>query len=382
MSRLKLLIVLLFVVNCSFSQNVDYARKVVDTLTSSAFWGRGYTKNGMQKTADYLSGQFRSFNLSPLNNENYYQPFTMSVNTFPGKMELIIDGKQLEPGVDFIVSPESKGIRGKGTLIQQDSITYVDHDNRVIITLKDKLTWSVAAQPVDFTSILINKNSLSTVPNKIQVNIESKVDANFIANNIASYVKGSEHPDSFIVFTAHYDHLGGMGSETYFPGANDNASGISLLLGLAKYYATHPQPYSIAFICFAAEEAGLVGSKFFVENPLFPLSKIRFLTNVDLVGTGVDGITVVNATEFKKEFDLLNEINSSNNYLAKINARGKAANSDHYWFTENGVPAFFIYTTGGIAAYHDVFDKAATLPLTEYSDLFKLIVDFNSRLMK
>jgi Zn-dependent M28 family amino/carboxypeptidase len=87
-----------------------------------------------------------------------------------------------------------------------------------------------------------------------------------------------------------------MGEDTYFPGANDNASGISLLMNLAKYYAANPQEYSIGFICFAGEEAGLVGSHYFTENPLVSLKKVRFLLNTDLAGTGEEGITVVNVT--------------------------------------------------------------------------------------
>jgi hypothetical protein len=67
--------------------------------------------------------------------------------------------------------------------------------------------------------------------------------------------------------------------------------------------------------------------------------------------------------------------------LAAVNVRGKAANSDHYFFTEKGVPAFFFYTLGGIKAYHDIFDKPETLPLNEHEDLFKLIIAFNSKLM-
>ncbi len=58
-----------------------------------------------------------------------------------------------------------------------------------------------------------------------------------------------------------------------------------------------------------------------------------------------------------------------------------AANSDHYHFTEAGVPAFFFYTMGGIKAYHDVFDKAETLPLNEHEDLFRLVLKFNEKLM-
>ncbi|MCY1522427.1 Peptidase family M28 [compost metagenome] len=194
-------------------------------------------------------------------------------------------------------------------------------------------------------------------------------------------VRGTKHPDSIILITAHYDHLGGMGKSTYFPGANDNASGVSFLLSMARYYAKNPQPYTIAFICFAAEEAGLIGSRYFTENPLLPLAHIRFLINLDLVGTGEQGATVVNATSFPAEFDRLTRINDKEKLLVKINQRGKAANSDHYFFSEKGVPAFFIYTQGGISAYHDVNDRAKTLPFTVYENLFKLLLFFNRSLM-
>ena len=77
----------------------------------------------------------------------------------------------------------------------------------------------------------------------------------------------------------------------------------------------------------------------------------------------------------------MNKINDENKYLIKINPRGKAANSDHYFFTEKGVPAFFFYTLGGIKAYHDVFDKASTLPLNEQDNLDSLLIKFNEGLM-
>jgi len=229
--------------------------------------------------------------------------------------------------------------------------------------------------------INVDKKSITGIPATFKVNIENKFLKNFKADNVCGIVKGTVKPDSMIFITAHYDHLGGMGKDTYFPGANDNASGVSLLLNLAHYYAKHPQPYTIAFICFAGEEAGLIGSKYFTDHPLVPLKNIRFLINTDLAGTGEEGITVVNATEFPKEFAMMNAVNDENKLLVKINPRGKAANSDHYFFTEKGVPSFFFYTLGGIKAYHDVFDKAETLPMNEHEDLFKLLIKFNDKLM-
>lgn len=381
---MKKLFFILFIISThsSFSQGVNFARKLVDTLTSPYFWGRGYTKDGMGKSADFIAKQFTLYGLKPIANGSFLQSFSYNVNTFPGQMRLTLNGKNLVPGKDFIVSPESRGFHGKGNLQQQDSTHYNDRNNRIIISLEDKLTWSVAGEPADYTTIEVDKKILVETPTTINADIDNKPVQNFRAANVCGWASGTVKPDSVIVISAHYDHLGGMGKDTYFPGANDNASGISLLLGLAKYYAAHPQPYTIAFICFAGEEAGLKGSSYFTQNPLIPLKNIRFLLNLDLEGTGDEGVTVVNAAVFPKEFSYLNEVNNAGKYLVKINARGKAANSDHYWFTEKGVPAFFMYTLGGIKAYHDIFDKASTLPLTEYEDLFKLIVEFNEKLMK
>ena len=380
--KLKLSLLFVLFVNAASAQDSVFARRIVDTLTSPYFWGRGYTNDGMGKAARFIAAEFKSYGLQPMGGNNYRQEFTFNANSFPGKMELSLNGAALTPGKDFIVSPESKGIKAKGNLLQKDSVTFVDEQNRIVITLKNKLTWSVAQEVADYTGIEVDKKAVNTIPATLSANIENKLISNFKAANICGVVKGTARPDTVIMFTAHYDHLGGMGSGTYFPGANDNASGISMLLGLAKYYAAHPQPYTMAFMCFAGEEAGILGSKYFTENPLLPLNTIKFLINTDLAGTGGEGITVVNASVYPKQFEILKQVNAKGNYLTKIYSRGKVANSDHYWFTEKGVPAFFIYTMGGIKAYHDVFDISKTLPLNEYNDLFKLITGFNTEIMK
>lgn len=376
---LTLPIILLFLP--ATAQDLSTAKKMVDTLSSPYFWGRGYTSDGLKRAEKFLANEFKTYGLKPLGSPDYIQGFSYPANTFPGKMEVIVNDKKLVPGRDFIISPDSKGVKGKGSLFQQDSTHFINADNAILVSLENKLTWSVSTKVSDYTAVLIDKASLQERPSSVKVNIENKLIPDFKTSNVIGIVKGTEKPDSIIMITAHYDHLGGLGSDTYFPGANDNASGISLLLDLAKHCAANPQPYSIVFICFSGEEAGLIGSKYFTENPLVPLNKIRFLINIDLAGTGDDGIAVVNASVFPKDFDKLKNINQSKNYFGYIKSRGKAANSDHYWFTEKGVPSFFIYTLGGIKAYHDVFDQSKTLPFTEYNDLFLLIVQFNQSLM-
>lgn len=380
--KFKLTLLLLLSIQTLFAQDSLYARRVVDTLTSPYFWGRGYTKDGVGKAARFITNEFKSFGLKSLDGKDFLQPFSYDANTFPGKMKVTINGIDLKPGRDFIVSPESKGVKGGGNLQKVDSISYLNRDNRIIVMMQDKLTWSVEQKAADYTGILVDKKALTQPLATVNVDIENKFIAGFKTGNVCAFVRGTAKPDSFLVITAHYDHLGGMGADTYFPGANDNASGVSQLLSLAKYYAAHPQRYSIAFLCFSGEEAGLLGSMYFAEHPLVPLTNIRFLINLDLEGTGEEGITVVNATIFPREFDLMKQANATGRYLVKVYSRGKAPNSDHYPFTEKGVPAFYLYTMGGIKAYHDVFDISKTLPLNEYNHLFKLLVDFNAGLMK
>lgn len=381
MKRLFTLLLLIFNLSVS-AQDLVSARKIIDTLTSVTFWGRGYTKGGMQKAATYIAEEFKRAGLQPMAGEHYQQDFSYPVNTFPAKMEVSINGQKLFPGKDFIIAPSSSGLKVKTELEQLDSITFISRENRLMILKQDKLTWGAAQQAEDFTVVQLDKKAMTELPEVIDLQVENDFIPEFKASNLCGMVKGTLHPDSVLLFTAHYDHLGGMGENTYFPGANDNASGVALLLSLAKYYAAHPQPYSIAFICFAGEEAGLLGSAYFTEHPLIPLAHIRFLLNVDMVGTGEKGITVVNSTLHPKEFAVLNRLNAKYKYLPAINPRGPAANSDHYNFTQKGVPAFFIYTQGGINAYHDVFDRAATLPLTKFKQLYRLFIGFNARLMR
>ena len=363
----------------SFSQDTTYARQVIKRLTSKELFGRGYVNDGVNKTATYLSNELKSIGTLKFG-KSYSQQYQFPVNTFPGTMSIVLDGKTLVPGKDFLIEPSAKTTKIGLQLFKADSVTYEATDGRrpypLKIKLKKKLTYTVASEVADNITIELLKDSFPNELKNIDVIFENKFISNFKCQNLCSYIKGKIQPDSFIVFTAHYDHLGAMGKDTFFPGANDNASGVSMLLNLAKYYKAHPANYSIAFIFFSGEEAGLLGSKYYSEHPIFPLSKIKFLVNLDLLGTGDDGIMVVNASIFKNQFDKLNKINNIKNYVKQIKQRGKAANSDHYWFTEKGVPSFFIYTMGGISAYHDIYDIEKTLPLTDYIDVCKLFIEF------
>jgi aminopeptidase YwaD len=407
------------------SQDLVYAKEVVKTLASDEMKGRGYVDTGDKKAATYIAKEFEKAGLKKFG-KNYFQNFSTPVNSYPGKMELSVNGKTLKPGEDFLVDAGSPGISGSFDAVQlsadellkddvwankaksaagkvlvidtyqkekydkdqlkkiTDIIGYLQYssDNpakATIILTNDKLTWSGSTTLSRNASFLVKKSVVNSAVEKVQFNIENKFYKNYESQNVIGFIEGSKK-DSLIVFTAHYDHLGMMGNSTIFPGANDNASGIAFLLNLMKYYCKNPPKYTTVFMAFAGEEIGLVGSKYFTEHPIFPLKKIKFLMNFDLAGTGDDGIQVVNGKVYQSKFDVLTKLNSEGSLLKQVKIRGEACNSDHCMFHTKGVPCFFIYTLGGIQAYHDIYDKAETLPFTEFEDYFKLITKFVAQL--
>ena len=426
----------------SQAQDIARARHTIETLASEKMHGRGYVRGGEHQAAAYLRGSFRQLGLQPLA-PDYTQPFTLNINTFPGKLSAELHSaisspllkagfkESLKVGTDFILAPNSAG------LVQSKSFTCVRYDSVLlaqaakqlpvekegknghncllltqkqanelakteagqqwlstfgaIATIVPKLTASLADNQAQQPRIELLPNAAlpavaESVANmhpvvlgpQLKLQIDAKLERNYQTQNLAAVIRGSTQPDSFLVVSAHYDHLGMMGRDTYFPGANDNASGVALLLELAAHYAQpqHRPAYSVAFLLFGAEEAGLIGSSYFVAHPLIPLKSIRFLVNLDLLGTGEQGATVVNGKVFEPAYRQLLALNEMHHYVPQLGARGRAANSDHFPFSEAGVPAFFIYTRGGSMAYHDVNDQPAALSLAGFAGAFGLVRDF------
>ena len=154
-----------------------------------------------------------------------------------------------------------------------------------------------------------------------------------------------------------------------------------MVLDLAAYYAKHQPQYTMVFMLFFGEEAGLLGSSYYVEHPLFPLNQIVMGVNLDMVGTGDEGITGVNWEEedYADVWKLFSSINGENKYFDPIKQRKAAANSDHYSFNRKDVRFVFIYTMGPGTYYHNVKDKYETLSFKGYGSLFGLLTKFVER---
>lgn len=404
----------LFLIGISNAQHSSYAKEMIDSLCAPRYHGRGYVFQGDVKAASFIERQCKAKGLKTFG-DSYTQNFTLGVNTFPGEMSVTFNGELLQTGVDYQVNPGSQKINSsykafylKPSMMKsqekllktaskkkvQNRIVVIDEtsDNAIIeeftkginqnplnakgyVLLKDKkLTWWVSRRTYNTTILDVSKEKLDKKIKTIDISIDQEWVSDYQSQNVIAFIPGQV--DSMVVFSAHFDHLGRMGKDTYIAGASDNASGSAMLLDLADYYIEYPPKYTTVFIWFAGEEAGLVGSKHYVEHPAFPLEKIKFLLNLDLMADAKKGITAVNGNIFNEAFGRLRAINDQKNLLDQVKARGAAANSDHYPFYEKGVPCFFIYTEGDYKHYHDINDVPENIPLTNYDQVFELITSF------
>ena len=302
------------------AQDPALYKRVVKELSSARYQGRGYARGGANKAGKFLRKEFARVGAD----EVICQPFTLDINTFPGRMKMSVDGKEMIPGVDFTMREYSPGIKGTFPLYYIDTLHY-DSDRifRDLDLPENKDAFVVCdfmfsykhrddfkrlqthggapnagilfkwEEPLKFYKAygekVIDKPiawvgySFPDDAGSISANIENRFLDDYGCFNVIAKVEGHRH-DSCYVFTAHYDHLGNLGRKVYYAGANDNASGTAAIVTLAAYYAENRPEYDMYFIAFSGEDANLRGSGWYVDHPVVPLERIKYLFNIDMIG--------------------------------------------------------------------------------------------------
>tara|TARA_B100001287_G_scaffold19908_1_gene14692 strand:- start:322 stop:1611 length:1290 start_codon:yes stop_codon:yes gene_type:complete len=429
MNKLASILCLLLLFQINAQGDFDY-KKFTNVMCTPEFHGRGYVGGGDSIAAAYIAKNYAMMGITPVSN-NYYQPFSLSVNTFPDSCGIFFSGQKLIPGQDFIVTASSSGtctnppcrptlfyskfVSGEEFLksittgdikefkLKENDILIVKNLNYsldssrkisylisqyaqfkpVIELVNKKFTWSVSSMVNGSTHLQVQASALfnQTDGIEISINIRNQFLKAHKARNVIGVIESRKKAKSTIMLTAHYDHLGRLGSETFFPGGNDNASGVAMMLSVAEKFKIKPlKNTQLMIVAFAGEEIGLLGSKYLSEHPIIPLDNIKFQLNMDIMGSGEKGITAVNGRIFKKEFKKLQKLNKKMAAVLTVKARGKAANSDHHHFTEKGVPGFFIYTMGNNQNYHDVYDTYEALSFSSFEGLSSLFEKFIRKL--
>lgn len=198
--------------------------------------------------------------------------------------------------------------------------------------------------------------------------------------NVLGYLEGTDKKDELLVIGGHYDHDGKDSKGNIFFGADDNASGTTAVLELARTFASAKAAgkgprRSILFITYAAEEKGLLGSKFYTDNPIFPLSSTVACINIDMIGRvddkhlhgNHDYIHAIGSDKLSSELYQINK--NENDRHTKLEIDYMYDNpkdpmrlyyrSDHYNFAKKGIPSIF-YFSGLHPDYHtpaDTYDK-------------------------
>lgn len=211
---------------------------------------------------------------------------------------------------------------------------------------KDYAALKAAATRADFKAVPLGVRATVTVSNAIR---RSK------SANVIGVRRGSTRPDEFVIYLAHWDHLGrspGGSGDTIFNGAVDNATGVAGLLTLAQAFRrAKPAPErSVVFLAVTAEESGLLGSAYYAEHPIVPLERTAAVINMDSLYPGgvTREISVVGHGSSELE-DYLREAAAKHGRVIEPEPtpeRGYFYRSDHFNLAKKGVPA--LYTKLGI----------------------------------
>jgi hypothetical protein len=409
--------------------NRDNLFKNVAVLASDSLEGRNTGSEGQKKAAAYIQSKFKEYNLKQLSN-NYYQHFFLAPNFSNGS--LILNKQKLVFLEDFYSGSAVSTVFLKTNNIQ----SYTLKELNQIETQNIKAIILVIENLRDLNIDLLKKKGIKTVfvisndynkkyfedrKNKIRVANSDNIEIFFIdgnslrkklkkrnkltlsleidngncqkTENVLAYVEGTDSilKKEFIVVSAHYDHLG-IKDNLIFNGADDNASGTSALLEIARVMSEQKaqkkgNKRSVLFICFTGEEHGLLGSSFYTENPLIPLNKTVANLNIDMIGRGElqedqskKNIYIIGSDKISLEFHKLHEQVAKEqdklflNYMYNEESHPDKLyyRSDHYNFAKNGIPSIF-YFGGFHPDYHQVTDDIEKLDFVKIQMVAELV---------
>jgi len=404
----------------------------VSFLASDAMEGRATPSKSLDIAAEYIASEFRRAGLEPAGDDGYFQNalFTsVKPNTDGLELSFTIDGRKIavKPDSMSISQPAAASIADAPVLRVQASgasaLTADQVRGKALLTQggggrgmagqpsdwAPAITIQIAAQapramggraalrdasapgPSAPTLVLWDpavRDALAAAPNAavtVSARIPAPASEQVKLHNVAGVLRGSDPAlkDTYLLLTAHYDHLGvratGEG-DRIFNGANDDASGTSSVIEIARAMAALPArpKRSIVFVTLFGEEIGEIGSLFYVRHPLFPLAKTIANVNLEQLGrtddterpkvlefnlTGFD-YTTLGAT-FRKAAEAVgvhavNDLPNGDSYFAR---------SDNARFADAGVPDTTISVAYNFPDYHAVGDE---WPKLDYENMAKV----------
>lgn len=354
----------------------------------------------------------------------YLQHFQFPMNVMRGAMSLAVDGVAYAPTFDFTVkefSPTCHGFfkvtyldeeayRREGFMehlssgIYRDQFVVIDW-NRYLETVQpdpfdkykpwltelENIGGIILRQEEQFPyfkartyyqgncPVLFVNKSFPDGAREIELHLDAEMLPTRDAHNVVAWLPGTDPScDTYYTIFGHYDHLGYMGADQVFPGANDNGSGAAMVVTLAKYFSKNRPRHGIQFILLDAEEENLLGSFFYCENPRLPLDKIEYMIDLDMVADDSDHLATQITPGGEAGLERFRQLNASSKFppfdfvMEEMND-----DSDHFSFAQKGVPGIYFETIGSIIQYyHTPRDSYQNTRDDNFDRLFDLIVRF------
>jgi hypothetical protein len=379
--------------------------RIVKTLSADEMQGRQVFTPGIEKASAFIQEEFKKAGLKPLPGlTGFSQEFTL-YKIEPTRLEVSLSGRHLSPEVVFANSAAQSLNWSASGATRPEVVTVGAQDNFIAVLRrlrgqpKDYLVLVHPAHAAIFQRLknsqghagyrmeLSNTGSVfiltdQTAPEQYSVTLQQKV-AQQRQNNVVGYLPGKSRQEEFVIFSAHYDHIGiqpALDGDSIANGADDDASGTTAVISLARYFKKKGgNARSLVFVAFTAEEIGGYGSQYF-SRQLDP-QKVMAMFNIEMIGK---------ESRFGRQAGFITGFERSN--LGRIMQQNLAGSpyrfhpdpyvkedlfyrSDNATLARLGVPAHSI-STDKIDVdpyYHTVNDEVETLDVEHMTNIIKAI---------
>ncbi|MCC9135494.1 M20/M25/M40 family metallo-hydrolase [Pontibacter silvestris] len=392
----------------TFAQNLSAisqqeTSRIIKTLSADDMQGRSAFTPGVDKAADFIAGEFKKTGLKPLPEENNFKQ-TFSVYRFtPQEKEVHLNGQTVSADNVFAVTNYEELEWDKDINVATEVIKESDNfraaisrinslEQNVLALVHPKHTDTFKAYQRYLTrgGIQQKKNEGNskvfvltdqTVATDYKIEIENQAEQ-LPLTNIAGMIEG-KRKDEIVVFSGHYDHIGiltAVDGDSIANGADDDASGTTAMIMLAKYYKKQPKPdRTLIFVAFTAEEIGGYGSRYFSEQ--LPPDQIVAMFNIEMVGKPSKfGPNTAYLTGFEKSNlgELMQKHLQGTTYSIHPDPypeQNLFYRSDNATLARLGVPAHTISSVqiDQDKSYHSVNDEIEQLDMAHMTNMIKAI---------